>query len=98
MQNEQIQFPDQSDLKLLLDGIKTEILKEVKALGNTKESAVEYKTRQEIVTKYRITFPTLYRHMRAGLFSLKIGKRRLFDPVEVEKYFYAKNGLKKFKE
>ncbi|MCA6381195.1 MAG: helix-turn-helix domain-containing protein [Cytophagales bacterium] len=91
MQHLQIQFPDQNDVKSLLKEVKLELLKEVQALEISKEPKVEYLTRQEIANKYRISLPTLHKHTTSGLPSIKIGKRRIYDPVEVAKYFKEKN-------
>lgn len=91
MQHLQIQFPDQNDVKSLLKEVKLELLKEVQALEISKEAKVEYMTRQEIANKYRISLPTLHKHTVCGLPSIRIGKRRLYNPIEVTKYFEAKN-------
>lgn len=92
MQHLQIQLPDHEDLKVLLSSLKQEILKEFQNTSKKKEED-KFLTRSEVATKYRISLPTLNKHLHCGLPSFRVGKRRLFRPVEVAKYFADKNRL-----
>ncbi len=91
MQHLQIQFPDHNDVKSLLKEVKLELLQEVTFLKTQKDPETEYMTRQETAKKYRISLPTLHKHTINGLPSIRIGKRRLYNTVEVANYFKTKN-------
>lgn len=92
MQHLQIQLPDQEDFKVLLKSIKQELLQEFKRTSEKKDED-KFLTRSEVAAKYRISLPTLNKHLHCGLPSFRVGKRRLFKPTEVEKYFAHKNQL-----
>ncbi|MCE2974299.1 MAG: helix-turn-helix domain-containing protein [Sediminibacterium sp.] len=92
----EIQFfiPDRQDFIELFDEMKNQITEIHKKLESVKyessSSEVKYLTRQETCLKFRISLPTLDKHIRAGLPSKKVGSKRLFNPNEVEKYFATK--------
>lgn len=48
-------------------------------------------TRFELCVIFRVSLPTIHKHILAGMPSLKIGGRRLFRIDQVEKYFDDKN-------
>ena len=87
MQQLNLSYPDKEDFKLWFNEAKKEILDEVMQVVSSKiKPPIEYKTRQEICEKYHISLVTLHERTKEGLPSLKIGKRRLYNFAEVEKY------------
>jgi hypothetical protein len=92
MQQLNLVYPDKEDFQLWLKEIKQDIIREIRSEVLPKEKPrVQYKTRSEIAKDLRISLVTLHNHTVNGLPSVKIGKRRLYDPVQVEKYFEAIN-------
>lgn len=92
MQQLNLNYPDKEDFRLWFNEAKREILDEVLQVVSSKlKPSVEYKTRQEICEKYHISLVTLHERTKEGLPSFKIGKRRLYNPVEVEKYLNEHN-------
>lgn len=47
----------------------------------------EFRTVEEILKLLKISKPTLYKHLKLGLPSIKIGKLRRFDEDLVRNYF-----------
>jgi hypothetical protein len=50
-----------------------------------------YLTRAEIALRFRISLPTLHKHTKNGLPSIKIGKRRIYNLQVVEHYLDSMN-------
>ncbi|HEY0652244.1 MAG TPA: hypothetical protein VGD65_03910 [Chryseosolibacter sp.] len=94
MQHLNVSLPEKSDFQAWLQDLKQEIISEIKneVLAKQKPNVV-YKTRSEIAKEFRISLVTLHERTKEGCPSIKIGKRRLYNPVEVEKYF-IENGYK----
>ncbi len=93
MRHIQIELPDQSELVSLLQEIKLKVLKEAQPSNDSLFPKRDYLTRSELAHQYRISLPTVHKHIRCGLPSIKIGKRRLFSASAVAKYFEEKNKL-----
>jgi excisionase family DNA binding protein len=48
-------------------------------------------TRDDICFILHLSYPTLHKHINAGMPSLKIGRKRMFKYELVEKYWQEKN-------
>ena len=94
MQQLNVFLPEKSDFQKWIEDIKHEIIREIKeeVLAKQKPDVV-YKTRNEIAKEFRISLVTLHERTKEGCPSIKVGKRRLYNSVEVEKYF-IENGYK----
>jgi len=92
MQQLNLVLPDKENFQLWLKEVKQEIIREIRSeVIENKKPKVEYKTRSEIANTYRISLVTLNERTKEGLPSIKIGKRRLYDPLQVQKYFDENN-------
>jgi|GEM_PF-1388410 len=88
MQHLNLVFPDKEDIQLWLKEVKQELIREIRSeVIETRKPRIEFKTRAEIAQDYRISLVTLHARTKEGLPSVKVGKRRLYDPVQVQKYF-----------
>lgn len=88
MQQFNLVLPEKSDFHSWLQEIKQEIIKEIREeVTATKTPKAVYKTRTEIAKEFRISLVTLHERTKEGLPSIKVGKRRLYNPEEVKKYF-----------
>lgn len=88
MQSLNLVFPDKEDFKLWLNEVKQELIHEIKreVLTNKEQDSRQYMTRAEIAKKYRISLVSLGKRDKEGLPSIKMGKRRLYDPQLVEAF------------
>lgn len=94
MQHLNLSLPDKSDFQSWLKDLKQEIIQEIRDEVIAKQKPdVVYRTRSEIAKEFRISLVTLHERTKEGCPSIKVGKRRLYNPAEVEKYF-IENGLK----
>lgn len=94
MQHLNLYLPEKSDFQTWLQDLKQEIIREIKDEVIAKQKPdVVYRTRTEIAKEFRISLVTLHERTKEGCPSIKVGKRRLYNPAEVEKYF-IENGLK----
>lgn len=92
MQQLNFVLPEKSDFQSWLQEIKLEIIKELRSeVVATKQPEVVYKTRAEIAKEFRISLVTLHERTKEGLPSIKVGKRRLYNPAEVKRYFQEHN-------
>ena len=88
MQSLNLVLPDKEDFQLWLKEVKLEIIQELRkeVLAEKRKKDVQYLTRKEIASKYKISLVTLHQRTLQGMPSIKVGKRRLYDPEQVEKY------------
>lgn len=87
MANLSVEFPDKDDFyRWLKEAFKELMLETETKKSNPIKPPVEYKTIEELAAQLRVTKVTLNKRRKEGLPSVKIGHRRLYDPVEVEKY------------
>lgn len=93
---QQLSLIQTDELKLLIKEASRESVEELfqkflgeyrNKFGPKEKPPINYKTRHEIAKDLRISLVTLHQHTLNGLPSIKIGKRRLYDPVQVQKYF-----------
>jgi hypothetical protein len=88
MQQLNLSLPEKSDFRSWLNEVKQELIAEIKnELVAKQKPEVVYKTRAEIAREFRISLVTLHERTKEGLPSIKVGKRRLYNPLEVQKYF-----------
>lgn len=81
----------QADLQRKLDKMKQDIILELSKAVSRKEEGPKYLTRNEICSRYRISLVTLHTLTdKLKIPSIKVGKRRLYEANEVEKYFTGK--------
>lgn len=82
----------QAALQNKLDRLKQEIIAELKSTIDNKKEEPKYLTRFEVSQKYRISLVTLHSlTVKMKLNSIKIGKRRLYESAQLDRYF---NGIK----
>lgn len=87
MQQLNFALPDKEDIHRWLKEIKQEIIIELKKeMSVEKKSDIQYLTRAQMAKKFQISLVSLHHRTAQGLPSIKIGSRRLYDPIEVEKY------------
>lgn len=87
MQQLNFALPDKDDFQRWLKEIKQEIIIELKKeMNSDKKTERHYLTRAQMAERFQISLVSLHHRTTQGLPSIKIGKRRLYDPVEVEKY------------
>jgi prophage antirepressor-like protein len=87
MQQLSVLLPEKADFQLWLKEVKQEILQEIRKEAQAEnKTQTEYLTRKEIAKKYKISLVTLHQRTIQGMPSIKIGGRRLYNPIEVEKY------------
>lgn len=92
MINYNLQLPSLDDLEELFNRLIKEQSGKIVATPKPTESPISnLLTRIELAKKLSISLPTLNKHTKEGLPSIRIGKRRLYDPFEVAKYFKEKN-------
>lgn len=78
----------QADLQRKLEKLKQEIIAEVNNTLSNKKEESKYLTRREVTEKYRISLVTLHSlTTKMKINSLKIGKRRLYEANEIERFF-----------
>lgn len=83
-----LNLPDKEDFRMWLMEVKNEMLQEIRReVSEKSKPQLRYITRKEIAIKYKISLVTLHALTTNGMPSIKVGKRRLYDPDEVEKYF-----------
>jgi hypothetical protein len=82
---------NQNDLNSTTNRSKAQSVEQAASFKQQADQEVDYKTRKEIASKYRISLPTLHKHTLDGMPSFKVGKRRLYNPVDVAEYIAAKN-------
>lgn len=81
----------QADLQRKLDKMKHDIIQELSQNIGRKKETPEYLTRNEICTRYRISLVTLHSlTTKMKIPSIKVGKRRLYEAQQIEKYFNEK--------
>lgn len=87
MQSLNVVLPDKEDFQRWIREVKQEIILELrKEMILEKKAEPEYLTRKEIAQRYKISLVTLHMRTVQGMPSIKVGKRRLYNPIEVEKY------------
>jgi len=92
MMNYNFQLPTEEDFhKLFQKVIESALEKLQKKEPASHIQLPDYMTRSETAVKCRMSLPTLNKHTKSGLPSVKIGKLRLYDPVKVKEYFDRKN-------
>lgn len=92
MLNYNLQLPSLDDFEQLFHRLIKEQSGKIEATSKPTESPVSnLLTRKEMAEKLRICLATLNKHTKEGLPSRRVGKRRLYDPFEVAKYFKEKN-------
>lgn len=78
----------QADLQRKLDKMKNDIIIELSNTLAKRSEEPKYLTRDEVSKKYRISLVTLHTlTVKMKINSLKIGKRRLYEANELERYF-----------
>jgi hypothetical protein len=81
----------QADLQRKLDKMKSDIILEISQTFSEKKDDPKYLTRNEICERYRISLVTLHSlTTKLKIPSIKIGKRRLYESTEIEKFFNEK--------
>jgi hypothetical protein len=81
----------QADLERKLDNFKRDIINEILQTISEKKEEPKYLTRNEICSRYRISLVTLHSlTTKLKIPSIKVGKRRLYESHEIEKYFNRK--------
>ena len=91
MRNITINFPDKEEINLLIKNALIDLLPDIaKRSEQQGPPAVQYLTRSEVISKYKISMVTLHTHTVNGLPSIKVGRRRLYDSSVVENYFHKK--------
>jgi hypothetical protein len=92
MLNYNLQLPSLDDFEELFNRLIKEQSRKTEVTPKPSESSVSnLLTRKEMAEKLRICLATLNKHTNEGLPSKRVGKRRLYDPFEVAKYFKDKN-------
>ncbi|HEV8515129.1 MAG TPA: hypothetical protein VGQ59_17730 [Cyclobacteriaceae bacterium] len=82
----------QAVLESKLNRLKQEIIAELKSIIDNSKEEPKYLTRFEVSQKYRISLVTLHSlTVKMKLNSIKIGKRRLYESGQLDRYF---NGMK----
>lgn len=91
MQHQTITYPETEDIKLWVRQAFLEILQDFrKEINSDQNPHFEYKTRKEIAEQYHISLVTLAKLTKSGLPSVKMGKRRLYRPIDVYNYLHKK--------
>ncbi len=92
MQQQTIIYPETEDIKLWVRQAFLELLQDFRKEINSEQNPhYEYKTRKDIALQYKISLVTLNKLTRDGLPSVKMGKRRLYRPIDVYNYLHKKN-------
>jgi hypothetical protein len=92
MVNYNLQLPTLDDFENLFKKLIKEQSSKIETNSSLSQSPISnLLTRSQLAKKLSISLTTLHKHTKEGMPSIRIGKRRLYDPFEVAKYFKSKN-------